>query len=202
MIIIDGAKSDLSINNYANLEEALIHISKQDCIEMRVVTDVLVNNEPFSELYPHQAEDIDTSEVKSLELKTITATQLSYAIIDELPKVIAIINSGAENIAKLFRSGELTEGLELLQDVIDVSRDLLQTLAIFIQNNYSESDSQQLKDFTTDFSALITETSETMVDEDWILAADLLQYELAPTIQKLSGIIASIKTAMDSSNAQ
>ena len=49
MIIIDGAKSDLSINNYANLEEALIHISKQDCLEMRVVTDVLVNNEPFSE---------------------------------------------------------------------------------------------------------------------------------------------------------
>ena len=58
MIIIDGNKSAKSISTFENLEQALTSIMREEEMEGRVITDVLVNEAAFSEIYPHQAEDI------------------------------------------------------------------------------------------------------------------------------------------------
>lgn len=202
MIIIDGTQSNLNISNYNNLEEALIHIANQEDMKERIVTDVFVNEQPFSEIYPHQAEDIVTDSISSLELKTISAEQIAEDILQEMPKVVSILVIGSQKIAELLRSGETAEGLELLQDTIDVSRDFLATLGIFIASSKSESIRQKLQDFTKTFSDLISEAIETMGDEDWILTADLFEYELVPAIKSLDNIINELNTPMDKGNVQ
>lgn len=202
MIIIDGDKSDFSINNYTNLEEALIHITSQEGLASRIVTDVIVNKEPFSELYPHQAEDIDTSSIESLELKTVTVDEMSHDILEELPKVVLIVNASSTTIAGMLRKGQLAEALEFMQDMIDVSRHLLQTIAVLIENNYSQVINEQLQEFTNVFSDLLTEISESMSDEDWILTADLIEYELVPATAKISSLIGSLKTAVQTKHVQ
>lgn len=202
MIIIDGTKSDLNISNYANLEELLIHLSNHNTMQSRIITDVVVNNEPFSELYPHQAEDIVTNSISTLELKTISVNKMSRDILQELPKVIQMIDAGATNTAKLLRSGQTTEGLELMQDTIDVCRDLLQTLGLFVSCYYSQEASGQLQDFTKILSTLINEIMETMSDEDWILTADLFEYEVVPTTNKLAALIHNLQVATNADNIQ
>ena len=52
MIIVDGCKSDKEISNFANLEEVLTNLMDDEKMDDRVVTDVFVNNESFSEIYP------------------------------------------------------------------------------------------------------------------------------------------------------
>ena len=71
MIIIDGQQSDVRISNFDNLEDILVKIMEDGGIENRVVTDVLVNNENFSEIYPHQAEDMETEPMMELMQKAI-----------------------------------------------------------------------------------------------------------------------------------
>ena len=71
MIIIDGSQSEKSISAFANLEELLKDVMLDDQMTNRVVTDVLVNNEAFSEIYPHQAEDIACSEISSIEVLSL-----------------------------------------------------------------------------------------------------------------------------------
>ena len=53
MITIDGANTNLRIENFANLEEILVRASSDSRLDNRIVTDVLLNDEVFSELYPH-----------------------------------------------------------------------------------------------------------------------------------------------------
>ena len=202
MIIIDGTQSNLSISNYTNLEEALIHIANQDGMKERIVTDVIVNDQPFTEIYPHQAEDIIAGSISSLELKTISAEQMSGDVLEELPKVVTILVMGSNKIAELLRSGETTEGLELLQDTVDVSRDFLAIIGLLITTSKSVEVRQQLQDFTKTFSDLISEAIETMGDEDWILTADLFEYELVPAIKTLDDIINKLSTETSQGNVQ
>ncbi len=202
MIIIDGTQSNLSISNYTNLEEALIHIANQDGMKERIVTDVIVNDQPFTEIYPHQAEDITVGSISSLELKTISAEQMSGDVLEELPKVVAILVMGSNKIAELLRSGETTEGLELLQDTVDVSRDFLAIIGLLITSSKSVEVRQKLQDFTKTFSDLISEAIDTMGDEDWILTADLFEYELVPAIKTLDDIINKLSAETSQGNVQ
>ena len=63
MIIIDGREAQLKLSSFENLQEVLIKVMEEDSLKERIITDVLVNKEQFSEIYPHQAEDIEISEI-------------------------------------------------------------------------------------------------------------------------------------------
>ena len=71
MIIIDGQKSNFNITNFSNLDELLVGLMSQEYLDNRIVTDVLVNDEAFSEIYPHQAEDVDCMDVRKVEIRTM-----------------------------------------------------------------------------------------------------------------------------------
>ena len=79
MIIVDGRNSGKEISNFANLEEILVDVMEEEGMESRVVTDVLVNNELFSEIYPHQAEDISTASINSVEVRSIEASEMALS---------------------------------------------------------------------------------------------------------------------------
>ncbi len=55
MIIIDGRQVDFKLSSFDNLQEVIVKVMEDGLLEERVVTDVLVDNEQFSEIYPHQA---------------------------------------------------------------------------------------------------------------------------------------------------
>ena len=91
MIIIDGRPMDMNMAAFSNLEEILVQVIKDDYLEKRVVTDVLLNKEPFNEIYPHQAEDIEVSEIETLEIQTVPLNEMAGSVTEELYKVIHII---------------------------------------------------------------------------------------------------------------
>ena len=91
MIIIDGRPMDMNMAAFANLEEILVQVIKDDYLEKRVVTDVLLNKEPFNEIYPHQAEDIEVAEIDSLEIQTMPLNEMAGNVAEELHKVINIM---------------------------------------------------------------------------------------------------------------
>ena len=153
MIIIDGSQSEKSISAFANLEELLKDVMQDDQMTNRVVTDVLVNNEAFSEIYPHQAEDIACSEISSIEVRSVPMAEMAVDMSAELGKVAQMMAHGSREVARLFRAASDTDALELFQDLLDV---------------------------TEKFSSLLSEMGDVLENEDWILLADLLEYEFIP----------------------
>lgn len=201
MIVIDGRESSVSISNFSNLEEVLSKLMEDEELQQRIVTDVLVDDEAFSELYPHQAEDIDADSFSKLELRTVSLDEMAGDVVVELPKVITIMDMGSRHAASLLRQAELAEGLEVLQDVIAVSRDLLNTIHT-LRNQYSSGPSEGLTSLGDSLGELLEETGDAMASEDWLLVADLLEYEFVPAcagwgqvIHELSHDIAATRQA-------
>ena len=199
MIVIDGRESALSLSNYATLEEVLTKMVEEEALENRIVTDVLVNNEAFSELYPHQAEDIDAAEISRLEIRTVSMEHMAADVLIELPKVINIIAGGGRKTADLLRRAELAEALELLQDIVAVSRDFLTTVQV-LRNAYG-SQAEVLDNLGDTLGGLLGEMAEAMGNEDWMLVADLMEFEYLPACEGWRAVINELQQNVAASQA-
>lgn len=192
MIVIDGQQSDHSIGNFANLEQLLVKVIEEGGLENRVVTDVLVNNESFSEIYPHQAEDIETNAIKSIEIKTVGVTEMASNITEELFKVLKLMYAGSRQVADLFRQADDAEALDMYQDLIDVTRDFLGMVGV-LRDEFSLKDSEYLTQRMEELSELFTEIMEVVENQDWILLSDLLEYEFIPALEKWQAVLGDIR---------
>ncbi len=192
MIVIDGMQTGLSVNNYQNLEELLVKVLEEDSLENRVVTDVLVDEENFSEIYPHQAEDITTQEFQRVEIISMPIEEMAVNITRELYKVVRLMEQGGRSVADLFRQADDSEALEVLQDLLDVTRDFLNMIGV-LRNEFSLSNNKEFNANAEEISNLFTEMSEVMENEDWILLADILEYEFIPTVNKWKRVVAQIR---------
>lgn len=182
MIIIDGRQTDLRIENFANLEEILVEASTQCTGEKRIVTDVLLNNEQFNEIYPHQAEDIERGEIRSVEIRSVSLGEMALNISDELFKVTRMMCDGSARIAALFRQGDDQEALEMFQDLLDVTRDFMSTVGV-LRSEFVEVSDPGFSVLVERVSELLGEMSEVLNSEDWVLLADLLEFEFNPVCE-------------------
>lgn len=179
MIKVDGKESLKKISDFSNLEELLKDIAQEKAMADRIVTDVIINDENFTEIYPHQAEDMDCDSIDSVEIRSIPAATMAVRIAGELEKVALMMGKGARSVSSLFRNSQESDALELLQDLLDVTRDLISLLS-HLRDNYTGVTDESYAEKLEAFSNLISEMSEVLENEDWVLLADLLEFEYAP----------------------
>jgi hypothetical protein len=191
MIFIDGRNTKMKVSNFANLEEILVKLMEDETMDNRIVTDVLVNDEAFSELYPHQAEDIDASDIQKVEIRSVSMATMAADVTGELYKVITLMTVGARRVAQEMRQAEIGSGLEVLQDVVDVTRNFLTTFSI-LREEFSIHREHELLPLTTKLSDLLEEINDVLAQEDWILLADLAEYEFLPVCDAWTAILGNL----------
>lgn len=192
MIIIDGQESGLNVNNFSNLEDLLVQVMEEGSLDNRMVTDVFVNKEAFSEIYPHQAEDISTQEIDSVEIVTMAVPEMAVNITRELYKVVRLMSHGGRTVADMFRRGDDAEALELYQDLLDVTRDFLGMVGV-LRDEFGMKDHASIVSNIEEITALFSEMIEVSTNEDWILLADLLEYEFNASVEKWKKVIADLR---------
>ena len=192
MIIIDGQKSDLSVKNFDNLEDLLVKVMEDEQMNERIVTDVLVNDESFSEIYPHQAEDVAAQEIEKVEIKTVPIREMAVNITRELYKVINIMSKGSRQVADLFRQADDMEALDMYQDLLEVTKDFLGMIGI-LRSEFNLQDIPGLESSLKKLSELFSEMVDVQENEDWILLSDLLEYEFLPLVEEWKRIVAFIQ---------
>jgi hypothetical protein len=196
MITIDGRQSEMEIGSFANLEEILVGVMSNEEMGLRIVTDVLVNDESFSEIYPHQAEDIGSEFIKSVEVRSVPVGEMAADIAREMYKVAQIMANGARQVATLFRQADDAEALDMLQDLLDVTRDFMNMIGVLRNEFCLNSGCREFTESAEQLSNLLTEMSEVLESADWILLADLLEYEFLPLSQNWKQVIQSIRETL------
>lgn len=188
MIIIDGRQSSMEIGNFANLEEILVKVMEDEVVSDHVVTDVLVNQEAFTEIYPHHAEDVEIDEIQSVEVRTMSMNEMAGEVTQELFTVIKIMQNGSRGVATFLRQGDTAEGLEVLQDLLDVTRHFLNTINVLHQR-FPVQNTALYEDTAASLDKLLVEMCDVMGEQDWLLLADLLEYEFSPACEEWEQIV-------------
>lgn len=195
MIIVDGERSPFKVGQFANLEQIIEKVMEDNRMQNRVVTDVLVNNESFSEIYPHQAEDVEAAMISQVEFRTISAVEMAQNVTRELYKVVTLMGHGGRQVAELFRQADDGQALELYTDLLEVNRDFM-TMVSVLRNEFAVQASADLESSLEGLSSLFSEMIEIQENEDWILLADLLEYEYLPLVDKTKTIIAQLRSSV------
>lgn len=201
MIVIDGRQSAMRIGNFANLEELLVKVMEEEVADGNIVTDVYVNQETFTEIYPHHAEDIEADELRSVEVRTVTLHQMANDVTRELFTVIKIMQNGARGVACSLRQADVAEGLEILQDLLDVTRNFLATISALNQR-FPYHDETPLRETADSLDRLLSEMGDVMNDQDWLLLADLLEYEFLPACDDWGRVLKGFVTEIADARAE
>jgi hypothetical protein len=195
MIIIDGQRSPLEVHQFENLEQIIEKVMEDRRMQSRIVTDVLVNEEAFSEIYPHQAEDMEVSYIKRVEIVSVPASEMAQDITRELYKVVTLMGKAGRQVADLFRQADDDQALELYGDLLDVNRDFLGMVGV-LRGEYATDTSEEFESALADLSSLFSEMIEIQENEDWILLADLLEYEYLPVVDKTKNMVARLRESL------
>lgn len=199
MIVVDGRTCDKPVADFANLEEILKMVMDTEGMEDRVVTDVLVNGEPFSEIYPHQAEDMDSASITSVEVRSVPSAEMAVAIAAEMEKVARMMAGASREVARLFREASDAEALELFQDLLDVTRDFLNMVDVLCKDHARDLP-EGYKAKTEKLSDMLSEMTDVLGNEDWILLADMLEYDFQTLCEEWRGICQELHTALAAAN--
>jgi hypothetical protein len=132
------------------------------------------------------------SEVETVEIVTMATEDMAVEITLELYKVVNLMSEGGKRVAALFRQADDAEALETYQDLIDVIRNFLNMVGI-LRDEYSLRDTESYLESAEELNAMFTEMSNVLENEDWILLADLLEYEFLPAVEKWKKVIKALR---------
>jgi hypothetical protein len=181
-----------------SLEEALVELNDRFVPPGQQLFQVRVNGEFFSERYPRESKYVELKEISTLDLKTIPDKDMARVILGEAVDQAEILCQAIEKSARLFRVTAEDEANHYFAQVIEALRWLLMTgeiacqvlevdlgKAVSLRAGQPSSSFQSLQD-------LLTEMVEISENEDYILLADLMEYELLPTVREWQQILQNL----------
>ena len=124
--------------------------------------------------------DIDSLEVELANLKDLVATNLANAL-DYLKKLIP----GFEQAADLFRTGNEQEANKYYLQILDGIDWFSQVVSVIMSPDEGETELPDTYDESLEvrqkkLTDLMSQMLEANQNQDWVLLADLLEYEMVP----------------------
>jgi hypothetical protein len=176
-ILIDGNEAPLS-GSFGSLEEVLQEILRNQISEEKIVWTVRLNGENYSEKAPHDARKIKIDDIYTLEIGTTDKTEICRSFLENGGMIFDDLCKSAEKISGLFRMADEKEANRHFIKFLESYRDLIQMLRQgegIIKLDFQEK--------LVSLEKIADEIIAAQEKGDWIMLADLLEYELAPLLR-------------------
>ena len=137
--------------------------------------------------------DIDSLEVELANLKDLVATNLANAL-DYLKKLIP----GFEQAADLFRAGNEQEANKYYLQILDGIEWFSQVVSVIMSPDEGETelpdtDDESLEVRQKKLTDLMSQMLEANENQDWVLLADILEYEMLPFYKDWENILSKLE---------
>ena len=137
--------------------------------------------------------DIDSLEVELANLKDLVATNLANAL-DYLKKLIP----GFEQAADLFRAGNEQEANKYYLQILDGIDWFSQVISIIMNPDEGklellDADDENLQVRQEKLTDLMNQMLEANQNQDWVLLADILEYEMVPFYKDWEKILSKLE---------
>ena len=176
-ISINGAETEESSFQGETLREVLDEIVKshQGTYIRRVWLDGQEVSTSASDTLMSPVSSIELLELELADLKDLMANNLGNAK-EYLEKLIP----GFQKAADLFRMGNEQEAHKFYLQILDGIDWISQVVQTVVNSRNKELEGQDLKDRQGRVTGLMTQMLEANQNQDWVLLADLLEYEMIP----------------------
>ncbi|MFH1035730.1 MAG: hypothetical protein V1806_14575 [Pseudomonadota bacterium] len=155
----------------------------------RTLSEVRINGQPFEEAKLGAATALQRDSIARLDVETMDARQVAVHFLGAAGQYLAAIVASVERVAELFRVSDESEAsehylatlesLQLFMQVLQTTRD-----ALGLDFEAITSDGVSLEQRLTRLAGLVQELLNAQEQEDWVLLADVLQYDLCDQLHE------------------
>ena len=196
-LLVDGQQTGM-IGAFANLEDILARIASDQDGRDRVVWSVKLNGQNYSETVPHDSKGIIIDDIRSLEIDTMGRTEIVQDFLRNGGNMVEILYESAKKISGIFRKTDEKEANKYFAEFIDLYRNffyMLQQSGDIMEINFDTADikGSSVNERLMTLQKLFDQMIHVQEQEDWIMLADLLEYELAPILREFGGIFQTFK---------
>lgn len=187
----------VDFSHMRSLEEALVELNDHFVPPGQQLFQVRVNGEFFSERYPRESRYVEIKEITSLDLKTIPDKDMAQLILGEAVGQAGILCQALEKNARLFRVSAEDEANHYFAQVLEALRWLILTgenagQVLQVDLSQAVSGAGRSTSLFSSLQVLLDEMLEISEDQDYVLLADLLEYELLPMVREWQEILQTL----------
>ena len=177
-LLIDGRETGI-IGTFGNLEEVLFQIARDQDRHDRIIWDVMVNGKNYDEAIPHDARKIMIESIQSLEIGTKDKGEISDHFIQSSGGMFSVLGRSAGEISGLFRKADEKEANKRYLEFLASYQDMFQML-----QSVSSAMNLPIDEKLEGLRALLDKMIHAQENQDWVMLADLLEYELVPVLKE------------------
>ena len=190
-VLVDGKQyaGDLSGGTLQDILGDLANKAVGDDATMR---EVRINGEPFEEAKLGPADRLGRENIQRLEIETIPAREMAVHFLSNAHSYLAAINQSVSRVAELFRVSDEQEANEQYLNTLESIQLFLQMLQECRKIVNLDFDSPVLDGMSGEerlqkLLVLIKDLLAAQEQQDWVLLADILQYDLSAELNLWQG---------------
>ena len=174
------------------LGDLVLHIEKEGVAQGNVVRSIQIDGKESPPDSP-VARKTPLSEIETLEIEISTLSDIVNKNIENADAYLIRLIPGIEKSVELFRMGNEQEANKFFINIIDGIDWLSQVLDMILAAKAISPDTVFDGKSIQDRRASLVDFTQQMVDankiQDWVLLADLLEYEILPYYQEWSNLL-------------
>lgn len=185
---IDGQASSLDLPGKTSFEDVMKGLTDAVKTSNQTITSVRMNGEDITGKDWESYSDLTAQGIDEIVVETGDVNSLALETLLSLDEFIAKLITELRNSTEQFRLGDEVKGGDSFSKSIDGISVVNHTTAL-IQRNLGLLDSENGSDagvsgHIADLEPIITDIYSAQQDRDWVLLADLVEYELIPYFEK------------------
>jgi len=190
-ISINGAETQDPSFQGETLEEVMNAIvkSRQDSYIRRIWLDGQEVSSDSQDTLKTLTTSVELLELELAELQDLLANNLTNAK-DYLVKLIP----GFQKAADLFRMGNEQEANQYYLQVLDGIEWFSQVVIIIVSTQKNKSEEKSLEERQKKLTDLMSQMLEANQNQDWVLMADLMEYEMIPFYKDWKEVLSRIES--------
>jgi hypothetical protein len=170
-------------NEYRFLTLPELLESVKDDIENRIVKQILVNGTEVEEKYLSE-KLIDKEDIQVIKFVTQRTDELIKGTLNQIDEYLHKLKDGIEETVDLFRTGETNKANKMYQQIIEGLDWYIQVTTKILSLLNTEGLKKKGNNKLNDLNEILGEIMEAQENEDTVLIADILEYEISRYIEE------------------
>lgn len=193
-IIINEVEKNYNVSDASDFQGLYKNLLVEFAAPGAIVAKIKLNGEEIKESELPNRKDLAIKDIKSIELVIQTLPEIALNNINNAMEYLEKLLPGVEKAADLFRTKSVEEAnkhYSLCLDGLAWFMEVIENISIALSHELEKSDigPKNIKDYRDRLLSLTKEMRESQSKKDWVMLADMLEYELTPYLEEWRSIL-------------
>ncbi len=191
-VYLNGNVSEIKITSISTLSDVIVQMEKE-IDKSQIITELKLNEKILGSDWYNNAKNIFLLDEDDLFITTQSSDYIAVQALNSSQKSFETITADFQKVSDMFRfdneikaNSYFAQCIENFQWYLKIISDSLSLLGKNLSS--IQLSDKNLEEKITELSAKLEEMIECQQSKDWILLADMIEYELLPLLKSLTEI--------------